>query len=291
VIEIIKQRLEAYKLDPNLGASPLERENALKEILQNIALYALWRADFFDVALFQGGTSLRILHGLPRFSEDLDFMLRVPDDGFGWEKYLTPLQDTFEQFGLALTVSSKDQMEKRIRAALIKDDSIANQLDLAFTDQGHARAIKIKLEIDVKPPPFSGEATTFLDFPLDHEVRHQDLASNFALKIHALLCRGFVKGRDWYDFGWYVAKGVRSNLPHLQAALQQSGPWAGHDELMVDAAWLNTSLGAAISKIDWLEASGDVQRFLRAPEAKSLDLWGERFFLAKLEKLLANINA
>jgi predicted nucleotidyltransferase component of viral defense system len=291
VIEIIKQRLENYKLDPNFGAGPMERENALKEILQNIALYALWRADFFDVALFQGGTSLRILHGLPRFSEDLDFMLRAPDDGFEWEKYLTPIQDTFEQFGLALTASSKDQMDKRIRAALIKDDSIANQLDLAFTDQGHAKAIKIKLEIDVKPPPFSGEGTTFLDFPLDHEVRHQDLASNFALKIHALLCRGFIKGRDWYDFGWYVAKGISPNLGHLEAALHQSGPWAGQGDLMIDAAWLNTSLGAAISGINWLEASEDVRRFLRAPEAKSLDLWSQRFFLAKLDKLLASINA
>jgi predicted nucleotidyltransferase component of viral defense system len=291
VIEIIKQRLENYKLDPILGAGPMERENALKEILQNIALYALWRADFFEVALFQGGTSLRILHSLPRFSEDLDFMLRVPDGGFEWEKYLTPVQNTFEQFGLALTASSKDQMDKRIRAALIKDDSIANQLDLAFTNQGHARAIKIKLEIDVKPPPFSGEATTFLDFPLDHEVRHQDLASNFALKIHALLCRGFIKGRDWYDFGWYVAKGISPNLGHLEAALHQSGPWAGQGDLMIDAAWLNTSLGAAISGINWLEASKDVRRFLRAPEAKSLDLWSQRFFLAKLDKLLASINA
>ena len=235
--------------------------------------------------------SLRILHGLPRFSEDLDFMLRVPDDGFGWEKYLTQIQDTFEQFGLALKASSKDQMDKRIRAALIKHDSIAVLLDLAFTDQGHARAIKIKLEIDVKPPPFSGEASTFLDFPLDHEVRHQDLASNFALKIHALLCRGFIKGRDWYDFGWYVAKGISPNIRHLQAALQQSGPWAGQADLIVDAAWLYASLGAAISGTNWLETSGDVRSFLRAQEAKSLDLWSERFFMAKLDKLLTNNNS
>jgi predicted nucleotidyltransferase component of viral defense system len=285
MIEIIKQRLDNYKLDPILGAGPFERENALKEILQNIALYALWRADFFDVALFQGGTSLRILHGLPRFSEDLDFMLRTPDESFAWNRYLAPLQDRFAQFGLALTATSKSQMDQRIRAALIKDDSIANQLDLAFTDQGHAKAIKIKLEIDVKPPPFSGEATTFLDFPLDHEVRHQDLASNFALKIHALLCRGFLKGRDWYDFGWYVAKGVSPNNSHLRAALQQSGPWAGQSELNVDDSWLKHELGLAIGNIDWENASRDVRRFLRANEAKSLDLWSERFFLAKLDKL------
>jgi predicted nucleotidyltransferase component of viral defense system len=290
MIEIIKQRLETYQRDSITGAGAMEQENALKEILQNIALYALWRADFFEVALFQGGTSLRILHGLPRFSEDLDFMLRAPDDGFEWARYLAPLQETFEKFGLALTASSKDQMDKRIRAALIKDDSIANQLDLSFNDQGRARAIKIKLEIDVKPPPFSGEATTFLDFPLDHEVRHQDLASNFALKIHALLCRGFLKGRDWYDFGWYVAKGISPNLAHLQAALRQYGPWSDQDKLVIDASWIKAALGAAIAKIDWAEAADDVRRFLRATEAKSLDLWGERFFMAKLDKLLTTIN-
>jgi len=74
MIDIIKEKLGRYG-----ATNALEEENALKEILQEIALYALWRADFFDCALFQGGTSLRILHGLPRFSEDLDFLLRVPN--------------------------------------------------------------------------------------------------------------------------------------------------------------------------------------------------------------------
>lgn len=146
--------------------------------------------------------------------------------------------------------------------------------------------MRIKLEIDVAPPAHSGEAQTFLDFPLDHQVRHQDLASKFALKIHALLCRGFLKGRDWYDFAWYISKGIFLNLPHLEAALKQFGPWAGETNLRVDPDWLERELGNAIRTIDWPKGAEDVRRFLRPAEAKSLELWGEDFFASKLGKLM-----
>lgn len=281
MIDIIQEKIKSYK-----PSNSIEEENATKEILQEIALYALWRARFFDVALFQGGTSLRILHGLPRFSEDLDFMLAKPDPGFDWSPYLGSLLETFKEFGVASEALAKGDMEKRIRKAVIKDTSVANQLDLSFADRRPDKKIKIKLEIDVEPPPHSGEAYTYLDFPLDYEVRHQDLASNFALKIHALLCRGFVKGRDWYDFSWYVAKGVHPNLKHLQAALIQFGPWADEKGLIVDQAWLEGRLTEKISSIDWRVAAQDVERFLRPREAESLKLWSERFFVSKLGRLM-----
>ncbi len=187
MIDIIKEKLGRYG-----ATNALEEENALKEILQEIALYALWRADFFDCALFQGGTSLRILHGLPRFSEDLDFLLRVPNMDFDWSPYQEGRRGSTERpgarehaHGLTLEAHPKPRMDTAIRQALLKDDSIASQLDLSFAGTGHRKAIKIKLEIDVNPPAASGEATTYLDFPTDYEVRHQDLASNFALKIRA----------------------------------------------------------------------------------------------------------
>lgn len=177
-------------------------------------------------------------------------------------------------------------MDRAVRQALLKNDSIASQLDLSFAGTGMPRTIRIKLEIDANPPADSGEDATYLDFPVDHEVRHQDLSSNFALKIHALLCRGFLKGRDWYDFSWYVAKGVSPNLPLLRNALIQAGPWAGDESIAVDMIWLmKDALATAISKIDWKAAAEDVRRFLRPTEAKSLELWSERFFLAKLDKL------
>lgn len=280
MIDLIKERLRRYE-----AANPLEEENAVKEILQEIALYALWRGDFFDVALFQGGTSLRILHGLPRFSEDLDFLLRAPNPQFDWSPYLDTLIQVAGEFGVKLEALPPDRMDKVIHAALLKTDSIANQLDLSFAGRGKPKTIKIKLEIDVNPPLGSGEATSFLDFPLDYEVRHQDLASNFALKIHALLCRGYLKGRDWFDFSWYVSREIAPNLLLLRNALVQAGPWASDHTITVDIAWLKAVLSDAIAKIDWKEAGDDVARFLRPAELRSVDLWSERFFLAKVEKL------
>ena len=106
MIDIIKEKLRQYGAE-----NALEEENAVKEILQEIALYALWRADFFDVALFQGGTSLRILHGLSRFSEDLDFLLRAPDPEFDWTPYLNALTDVVGQFGLKLDAQARPGME------------------------------------------------------------------------------------------------------------------------------------------------------------------------------------
>ena len=285
MIDLIQAKLSAYN-----ATNRVEEENATKEIMQEIALYALWKADFFERAVFQGGTSLRILHGLTRFSEDLDFMLLMPDPDFAWSAYLEQVMETFSSFGIVPEALPKGKMDTRIRAALIKDNSIAGQLDLAFADGRTDKKIKIKLEIDVQPPAHSKDAWTFLDFPVDHEVRHQDLASNFALKIHALLCREYLKGRDWYDFSWYVSKGVSLNFEHLSAALVQFGPWKDNDLANVDAAWLKRELEEKIQTIDWDEAKNDVRRFMRPDELKSLDLWSQRFFSAKLQKLVGDVQ-
>ena len=281
MIEIIQSRLDSYN-----ATNSIEEAQATKEIIQEVALYALWRADFFKVAAFQGGSSLRILHKLPRFSEDLDFMLKEPDPNFQWSGYLEQLLACFEEYGLKSEALPKGKMEQRIRKAVINDNSITSQLNLSFYS-GHAnQKIKIKLEIDVEPPAGSGYNYTYLDVPSDHEVCHQDLGSNFALKIHALLCRGFIKGRDWYDFNWYIKQSVSANLKHLQNALIQYGPWQGQENLMVDLAWLKIILQEKIDDIDWKLARDDVERFLNATEKKSLDLWTEHFFSQKLLKLV-----
>jgi predicted nucleotidyltransferase component of viral defense system len=281
MIEFIQKRLDGYG-----ATNSVEEGQATKEIIQEVALYALWRAGFFEVAAFQGGTSLRILHALPRFSEDLDFMLKEPDPAFDWSGYLVQLLACFGEYGLKSEALSKGRMEQRIKKAVIKDSSLTSQLNLSFY-QGHAgQKINIKLEIDVEPPAESGYEYTYLDFPTDFEVCHQDLSSNFALKIHALLCRGYLKGRDWYDFNWYIKQGVSPNLPHLKNALVQYGPWQGQGDLAVDRAWLTAVLQEKITGIDWAEATGDVERFLKPAEAQSLSLWSTRFFSAKLEQLV-----
>lgn len=279
MIELIQQRLDSYK-----ASNPVAEEQATKEILQELALYSLWRAGFFEVAAFQGGTSLRILHKLPRFSEDLDFILKEPDSKFEWGGYLDLLLKGLEEFGLQSEVLDKSQMAQNIKKALLKDNSVTNQLSLAFY-QGHPdRKLNIKLEIDINPPAGSSFEYSYLDFPLDFEVCHQDLSSNFSLKIHALLCRPYLKGRDWYDFNWYVKHSIRPNLPLLQAALIQYGPWKGQ-EIEIDADWLNHTLLEKIAAIDWSEATQDVERFLSSAEKESLKLWSGRFFNNKVERL------
>ena len=278
MIELIQKRLAEYKV-----LTPLEEENALKEIVQEIILFALWQADFFEVAAFQGGTSLRILHGLNRFSEDIDFILLEPNPSFSWQPYLDKLAETCQEFGIAPEVLDKAQMDKNVRAALIKDTSIANQLNLEFMNHS-GRKLTIKLEIDCNPPAGSGFEYQYLDFPVDYEVCHQDQSSNFALKIHALLCRPYLKGRDWYDFSWYIAKGITPNLNLLENALVQYGPWQGQN-IVVDRGWLENALAEKIVSINWQDAANDVERFLKPVEQKSLSLWSERFFRSKLSRL------
>jgi hypothetical protein len=281
MIEIIRQKLDSYHV-----SNPIEEEQATKEIMQEIALYGLWRAGFFEVAAFQGGTSLRILHGLSRFSDDLDFMLQAPDPEFDWSGYLDKLLESFEEYGLQSEALPKGSMNRAVRTAVLKNNSFVNQLNLQFY-KGHAnRKITIKLEVDANPPAGSGFEYTYLDFPTDFEVCHQDPPSNFALKIHALLCRPYLKGRDWYDFNWYIRQDVSPNLPHLQNALIQYGPWEGQIGLVIDKSWVREELQLKIDSIEWAEAAADVAPFLKLSEQESLKVWNARFFSAKLEKLM-----
>jgi hypothetical protein len=281
MIEIIQQ-----KLDSCHASNPVEEEQATKEIMQEIALYGLWRAGFFEVAAFQGGTSLRILHRLPRFSEDLDFMLQKPDPEFDWSGYLTKLLECFEEYGLQSEALPKGSMDRAVRTTVLKNNSFVNQLNLKFYRGQADRKITIKLEVDANPPAGAGFDYTYIDFPTDFEVCHQDLPSNFALKLHALLCRPYLKGRDWYDFNWYIRQDVSPNLPHLQNALIQYGPWKGQVDLVVDKSWVQEELQNKIDGIEWKAAAADVAPFLKLGEQESLKLWDARFFSAKLKKLL-----
>jgi hypothetical protein len=280
MITILRQRLQTYA-----SVNAVQEEQAIKEILQELALYALWRGGFFDVAAFQGGTSLRILHGLPRFSEDLDFILLKADAAFEWSRYFAVLTDVFEQFGVRCELTERSQADKVVRHAMIKDNSLGRQLDLSFFDVANPRKLRVKLEIDTQPPAGTGTQLHYLDFPLDFEVCAQDLPSNFSLKLHALLCRPYLKGRDWFDFAWYCKRQVQPNLAHLACALEQTGPWAGQ-HIEMTPLWLAQVMQVKIKTIDWQLAAQDVAPFLPAAEQISLSLWCERFFASKVSKLL-----
>ncbi len=279
MIDLLRKRLQR-----NSATNAVQEEQALKEMLQEIALYALWRGGFFEVAAFQGGTSLRILHGLPRFSEDLDFILLKPDPAFQWSHYFDTLTEVLAQFGVRCDLSDRSRMDNAVRQALLKDNSIGRQLDLSFFDADTPRKLKVKLEIDTRPPAGTGTRWHYLDFPVDFEVCAQDLPSNFALKLHALLCRPYLKGRDWFDFAWYCKQETRPNLPHLAHALNQAGPWQDQHP-PVDAQWLVAALHTKIKTIDWSLAAQDVAPFLPAREQASLRLWSERFFADKVKHI------
>ena len=168
---------------------------------------------------------------------------------------------------------------------MLKGNSIGRQLDLSFFDAKNSRKLKVKLEIDTNPPSGTDTSWHYLDFPVDFEVCAQDLPSNYALKLHELLCRPYLKGRDWFDFTWYCKQKICPNLPHLVHALNQAGPWKDQNTV-VSAEWLGDAMTAKIKTINWPLAAQDVAPFLPAAEQLSLSLWSERFFADKVSKLV-----
>ncbi len=276
--EIIQQRLLDYQCQ-----TVLDQENALKEIAQEIALMALSRSGFFKVAAFQGGTCLRILYGLERFSEDLDFALLQPDKNFDWDKYIKSMREEFNAYGYSLEVTNRSKLSKAVRTAFIKSDSQGGLL-LLKDNQTNRPKLQIKLEVDTNPPLGAQEELKYLDFPMAFSVNTQNLPSLFAGKSHALLCREYVKGRDWYDFTWYVAKKTSLNFDLLSNALHQQGPWQNKN-INIDADWYTKHLRTKIKNINWEDAKKDIKQFLRAKELPTLELWSKDFFLSRVDKL------
>lgn len=282
-VEIIQKKLLTYQ-----SKTVIEQENALKEIAQEISLLALARAGFFRVAAFQGGTCLRILHQLERFSEDLDFVLETPDNCFSWGDYINSMQEEFATYGFALEVKERTKLDNAVKTAFLKADSQGGILILKDIRTNRSQ-LRIKLEIDTHPPEGSTFELKYLDFPLPYSIKTQDLPSLFAGKCHALLCRNYTKGRDWYDLVWYVANKTSINFTLLNNAIFQAGPWKAKN-ISVTPSWLLSELKTKISHINWEETKKDVARFLKPRELATLELWSEDFFLSRLEKLGGYLN-
>jgi len=195
-VKIIQDRLDSYGCQ-----STLEEEQALREITQEIVLAALGRTDFFQKAGFQGGTCLRIFYGVNRFSEDLDFALQKPESSFLLKPYLDDLAKEVKAYGYALELDDRSKVDQAVRQAFVKDNSLGNLLRLNYKPAtGPLRKLRIKLEVDTNPPAGAAFETKYLDFPFPSAVCVFALPSLFAGKLHALLCREYLKGRDWYDF-------------------------------------------------------------------------------------------
>lgn len=278
-IQILQERLNQYQ-----SATWQEEEFALKEILQEIALGGLSRTDFFKKAAFQGGTALRILYRVNRFSEDLDFILQKPNRGFQLQSFTDPLVREFQIFGISTLIKNKTKLGEPVQKIFLTLEPHAALELHHYPKDRRPKKIRIKMEVDTNPPDGGRSETKYHDFPFPFGMTVQDLPSLFAGKNHALLCRVYTKGRDWYDFLWYVARRAAINFTFLSSACEQNGPWKGQ-ALRIDREWYLKEMKKKIASVDWQEAKREVSPFLKQEELSHLEIWSKKFFLDRLEKL------
>lgn len=279
-ISIVQDRLNSFDCQ-----SAQEEENTIREIAQEVILAGLARAEFFKKAVFQGGTCLRILYGLERFSEGLDFVLIKPDTKFRIDLYLQGLSKELKAYGFSFDVKDRKDVPGTVQKQFIKDDALVKLLTFQHFKPGKdTRNIKVKIEVDTNPPEGNICEVKYHDFPFPYEIVTQDLMSLFAGKCHALLCRGYVKGRDWFDFVWYVSRKCRVNFELLSSAVNQIGPWKGMN-IKVDREWFLKEMKHRILSIDVQKAKEDVLRFIKPNAVRDVEIWNEKFFLDRLEKL------
>ena len=254
-------------------ASDSEGNQALREVLQEVALAGLVRRGFFGKAAFYGGTCLRIFQQLPRFSEDLDFSLLQPDPDFALQPYLRGLAEEFAALGIPVEIREKQKtIRTAIVSAFLKPSTTMVQLSFA----GSA-SVKIKLEVDTDPPLGFQTEEQLLLLPFSCYVKCFSLADLFAGKMHALLFRQWkqrVKGRDWFDFEWYVRGGIPLHLEHLAERIRQSGHWPKEQDFSAEN--LQMLLTQRIAGLDVLNARRDIERFI--VDSQPLEIWSRSYF-------------
>jgi len=242
------------------------------EALQQVALAGMYRAGFFDRAAFYGGTCLRLFHGLDRFSEDLDFSLFAADEAFDLSVYFDTMRAEFAAYGCEVELQKKTKTARtQVESAFLKANT--EIYDLSSKIKGD---IRIKIEVDVSPPTGFAVEPKLLLLPFSFYTPCFVLPDLFAGKMHALLFRKWktrVKGRDWYDFEWYVRRGVSLGLKHFNTRMRQ---FEGSDSDFSDGE-LREALRARINMLDINQAREEVTPFVRNPEA--LRIWSKEYFL------------
>ena len=269
--DIYNQMLERYDL-----STDAKRRNAIFEVNQQIILSGLYTGGFFDNAAFYGGTCLRIFHGLDRFSEDMDFSLIKEDETFSFSHYFDPIVKQFSMMGREVEIYQKDKKTfGKIESAFLKDNT--EIYNIVFQTE---KSIKIKIEVDICPPQhFSTEQRLSL-LPFSFMTRCFVLPDLFAGKMHAMAFRLWkqrVKGRDWYDFEWYVRKGIVLNYTHLQERIRQF-----NGVLMPSSDFIEL-LRNRISNTPIKQVKEDVLPFIRDPH--SIDIWSTDYFLSLVDMI------
>jgi len=250
----------------------------------------LSRAKFFEHAAFYDGTALRILYNLDRFSEDLDFSLLKPQPDFNINSYLVSVQDELKAFGINVAIEQKIKSRTSpIFSAFLKANTMEISLLIDLPEQerrkiAHNEQLKIKFEIDSDPPPRFETEVKFLLTPIPFSIRSFTLPSLFAGKMHALLFREWkvrVKGRDWYDFVWFVSNRVLLNLDHLEMRMRQTKDWSGSEKLNPDI--LRGLLENKIKNLPIAAAKGDIRPFIK--DNRAIEVWSVEFFLSLIPKI------
>lgn len=264
--------------------------NALREIIQEIVLLGLWRSKFFEHAAFYGGTALRILYGLDRFSEDLDFSLLKTNQNFDLGQYLPALEREVAGFGFAVKVEHKPKKNtSAVQSAFLKANTLNTLLTITTDRQithsvNSGQLLKIKIEIDTDPPQGFETESRYLLQPVPFAARVYTLPDLFAGKMHAVLCRKWqnrVKGRDWYDLVWYISNHPRLHLSHLAKRMVQSGHLPEGAILNRDTFF--SRLTDAINTLDIKQARDDAAVFVKNNDA--LEVWSKDFFIQIAERI------
>ena len=264
--QFFENALKRYQIN-----NATDKQNAVYEITQQVVLAGLHRGGFFDRAAFYGGTCLRLFHQLPRFSEDMDFSLLSPDEDFKFENYFQPIIDEFDSLGRKVEIKKKDKKTfGRVDSAFLKDNT--DVYNIAFQTE---KAVKVKIEVDTQPPLLFATEQKPLTIPYTFMVRCFQLPDLYAGKMHALVFRNWktrVKGRDWYDFEWYVRWRVPLDFKHLQERIREfNGVEMSQDEFKV-------VLKERLSTTNMDDVKKDVRPFLRN-DPHELDVWSNDYFL------------
>lgn len=286
---VLQNMLSKYEIK-----NTIDETNAIKEIIQEIVLCGLSRGGFFNEAAFYGGTALRIFYGLNRFSEDLDFALLEPNTEFDLSRYFSFIKKEVQAYGLNLTISEKNKIqESNITSAFLKGDTKEHIL-IFFPNENmqnitSLKNIKIKFEVDINPPSCAKYDFRYKLLPSPHQVRLYDESSLFAGKIHAILCRNWqyrTKGRDLYDYIFYLSKNTKVNIKLIKEKLIDSNFLKREDEFGIDI--LKELLNKKFSKINYTNAKEDVIAFIK--DKDSLNLWSEEFFKEITKNLIISEN-
>ncbi len=247
--------------------------NASREIMQQVALAGLYRGGFFEKAAFYGGTCLRIFHKLERFSEDMDFSLLKPDSNFNLENYFGFIINEFKSLGKEVVINKKNKKTNtNIESAFLKEDT--SIYDLQFSTDAQ---IKIKLEVDINPPPGFKTENKLLLLPFSFMTNCYQLPDLYAGKMHALLFRNWknrVKGRDWYDFEWYVRNDIPLNFNHFCERTKQFNSLSGNSITKNEFTEL---LLEKIKHTNMASIRNDVRPFIKEP--RDIEIWSVEYFL------------